>query len=337
MGFNVNADSTWMDSKRPEPGSALYVIVCSSPYCDGVKLSFGDSFNVTLTPEQAIELGQSLAAVGSYHQIFKARFGVEDLDAEVKRRSSDVDKVSGGDNRHGSRPKPTPEAASAQSIGGHDEEAAHQRDPVPGSPPQKIQSQDESPYSHTGPSGHCMACNGPCGVLKQRRHVDGVVDGHEYDCDGCHLSIARAPAQDECACGGIAPFHYDKCPNYRPAQIMAKLATPKKNVLMEHGEQCECTPCKKAWNYASTVGYDGDYFSETINHYLVGYSDCISCECADDCLTHKGRDCTCGRLAMRQTQQACTRCSGRGKMTLVTSTGTSVEPCPACSCKESSK
>lgn len=90
-GFTVDADCVW-----PHPSSDPYVSSTSSANADGVTLRFGEAFHVFLTPEQAMDLGKDLLIVGGYHSVFKARFGVEDMEAEVKRRSSDEQASAAG-------------------------------------------------------------------------------------------------------------------------------------------------------------------------------------------------------------------------------------------------
>lgn len=85
MNFTINADSVWISREGPKPGSEIPIYLSSSPYLDGPRLTFAGAFSVTLTPKQAIELGTSLTALGSYHQIFLARFGIADRDATISR------------------------------------------------------------------------------------------------------------------------------------------------------------------------------------------------------------------------------------------------------------
>jgi hypothetical protein len=89
MSVTINTDALYFSGERPKPHTPISIGVFSSPYSDDVKLTLGDALNADLSPEQAIDLGQELLALGSYHQIFRARFGVADRDAKVSRVAED--------------------------------------------------------------------------------------------------------------------------------------------------------------------------------------------------------------------------------------------------------
>lgn len=79
----VDPGMVWPHQESKEP---LRIGVYTAEWFDGVKVSFGDAFHATLTPDQAMEMGKKLLTVGGYLRIFSARFGVPEREAEVSRK-----------------------------------------------------------------------------------------------------------------------------------------------------------------------------------------------------------------------------------------------------------
>lgn len=67
------------------------------------------------------------------------------------------------------------------------------------------------------------------------QHPDGF-------CSKCRSSSDCACAEDECACGGVRPFHYRECPNYKPAQAQQEC---RHELVTDHktGTRLPCPLC----------------------------------------------------------------------------------------------
>ena len=84
----VRSDRMWLASELPKRATDVPVFISTSDYRDGVRVNFDMLFNVTLTPDEAVEIGRCIAELGAYHKIFRARYGIEERAAKVSEKDS---------------------------------------------------------------------------------------------------------------------------------------------------------------------------------------------------------------------------------------------------------